>query len=105
VDKLPLKDDAAIHKFILLAGPRWSPVPHADAGVSSLDIWGNGYVKISCEDFPKASQNLKWASDTLDKMIEEANVRHISLRLLNITDLAFRTGRIHSLMSPLIFAT
>ncbi|KAF4623931.1 hypothetical protein D9613_001718 [Agrocybe pediades] len=73
VDQLPLKDDAAKHKFILLAGPRWSPVPHADAGVGGTEIWGNGYVKISCEDFPKASQNLKWASDTLDKMIEEAN--------------------------------
>ena len=75
VDKLPLKDEIACHKFILLAGPRWSPVPSADSGVSGLEDWGNGYIKISCEDFPRPSQNLKWASDTLDKLIEEANVR------------------------------
>lgn len=74
VDSLPLKDDAALHKAILLAGPRWSPVPHADSGVSGNDLWGNGYIKIACEDFPKASLNLKWASDTLDKIVAEANV-------------------------------
>ncbi|KAJ3507285.1 hypothetical protein NLJ89_g6392 [Agrocybe chaxingu] len=73
VDKLPLKTEAATHKLILLAGPRWTPNPSADAGVSGLDDWGNGYVKISCEDFPEASMNLKWASDTLDKLVEEAN--------------------------------
>ncbi|KAF9535363.1 mitochondrial ribosomal subunit protein-domain-containing protein [Crepidotus variabilis] len=73
VDKLPLKNETALHKFILLAGPRWTPTPPADAGVSPLDSWGNGYIKISCEDFPKPSQNLKWASDTLDKLITEAN--------------------------------
>ncbi|KDR84889.1 hypothetical protein GALMADRAFT_107335 [Galerina marginata CBS 339.88] len=73
VDELPLKGKDAIHKFILLAGPRWSPVPPADAGASGLAEWGNGYIKISCEDFPKSSMNLKWASDTLDKLIEEAN--------------------------------
>lgn len=77
VDSLPLKDEAALRKFILLAGPRWSPVPPTDGGVSGLDNWGNGYIKISCEDFPRPSQNLKWASDTLDKLIEEANVRVI----------------------------
>ncbi|KAH9487028.1 37S ribosomal protein S24, mitochondrial [Psilocybe cubensis] len=73
VDALPLKDDSAVHKAILLAGPRWSPVPHADSGVSGNELWGNGYIKIACEDFPKASQNLKWASDTLDKLVAEAN--------------------------------
>jgi small subunit ribosomal protein S35 len=74
VDNLPLKNEAAVHKLILLAGPRWSPVPPADAGVSGLDSWELGYIKIVCEDFPKASQNLKWASDTLDQLVEEANV-------------------------------
>lgn len=74
VDKLPLKNETALHKVILLAGPRWSPVPPADSGVSRRDDYGNGYIKISCEDFPRASQNLKWVSDTLDKLIEEANV-------------------------------
>lgn len=77
VDRLPLNNEAALHKFLLLAGPRWSPTPPRDGGVSQLDSWGNGYIKISCENFPKPSQNLKWASDTLDKLIDEANVRLI----------------------------
>ena len=77
VDMLPLKNEAAVHKLILLAGPRWSPMPSADAGVSGLDTWELGYIKIACESFPKASQNLKWASDTLDRLIEEANVRDV----------------------------
>lgn len=74
VDQLPLKDDKALHKFILLAGPRWTPNPPTDAGVPWHEEWTSGYIKISCEDFPKPSMNLKWASDTLDKLIEEANV-------------------------------
>ncbi|PFH50789.1 hypothetical protein AMATHDRAFT_60439 [Amanita thiersii Skay4041] len=73
VDQLPLKDNDAIHKLKLLAGPRWTPNPPADAGVSDIELWGNGYIKISCEDFPKPAQNLKWASDTLDRLIMEAN--------------------------------
>lgn len=75
VDHLPLKDEAAIHKFKLLAGPRWTPEPPKDAGVSRVDEWGNGYIKISVEDFPEAEKNLKWASDTLNKLVAEANVR------------------------------
>ncbi|KAF5384956.1 hypothetical protein D9615_001447 [Tricholomella constricta] len=73
VDELPLRDALAVHKFKLLAGTRWTPNPPADAGISGLQIWRNGFVKISCEDFPKASMNLKWASDTLDKLISVAN--------------------------------
>ncbi|KAF8350148.1 mitochondrial ribosomal subunit protein-domain-containing protein, partial [Amanita rubescens] len=72
VDQLPLTGEDAIHKLKLLAGPRWTPNPPADAGVSSLDNWGNGYIKISCEDFPKPAQNLKWASDALDRLVAEA---------------------------------
>ncbi|KAF8971488.1 mitochondrial ribosomal subunit protein-domain-containing protein [Flammula alnicola] len=75
VDKLPLKNEKAIHKIQLLAGARWTPQPPKDAGISGLDDWGNGFIKISCEDFPKPAQNLKWASDTLDKLIAAANVR------------------------------
>jgi len=74
VDKLPLRDSDAIHKLKLLAGPRWTPSPPLDAGVSGLEIWENGFIKISCEDFPKPAMNLKWASDTLDRLIAEANV-------------------------------
>lgn len=74
VDELPLQSANAIHKIKLLAGPRWTPNPPADSGVSGLDIWDNGYIKISCEDFPRPAMNLKWASDTLDRLITEANV-------------------------------
>ncbi|TFK77184.1 hypothetical protein BDN72DRAFT_807716, partial [Pluteus cervinus] len=73
VDQLPLRDEDAIHKIKLLAGPRWTPNPPADAGVNGLETWGNGYIKISCEDFPQPSMNLKWASDTLDTLLAEAN--------------------------------
>lgn len=74
VDDLPLKDEAAIHRIKLLAGPRWAPRPPSDGGFSNLDNWGNGYIKISCENFPKPEMNLSWASDTLDRLIQEANV-------------------------------
>lgn len=87
VDGLPLKNQVAIHKLKLLAGPRWTPNPPADAGVSGLETWGNGYIKISCEDFPKPAQNLKWASDTLDRLVSEANASAnwvFSLRFLLI---------------------
>lgn len=77
VDKLPLRDAMAVHKIKLLAGPRWSEKPPSDGGAPDIEPWGNGYIKISCEDFPKPAQNLKWASDTLDRLIAEANVRHI----------------------------
>ena len=74
VDELPLKNEVAVHLLMLLAGPRWTPNPPADAGVSGLETWGNGFIKISCEDFPKPAQNLKWASDALDRLVAEANV-------------------------------
>ena len=74
VDQLPLSGEQAIHKIKLLAGPRWTPNPPIDAGVGRDEEWKNGFIKISCEAFPKASMNLKWASDTLDKLVDEANV-------------------------------
>lgn len=74
VDHLPLRTPQAIHKFKLLAGPRWTPNPPTDAGVAKGEPWGNGYIKISCEDLPRPEMNLKWASDTLDKLVAEANV-------------------------------
>lgn len=75
VSRLPLKSEAARHKFKLLAGPRWSPDPPNDAGLSQTENnREHGFVKISCEDFPEAAMNLKWVSDTLDRMIAESNV-------------------------------
>lgn len=74
VEKLPLRSDAAIHKFKLLAGSRWTAEAPRDSGFSKDESSGqHGYFKISCEDFPKGAMNLKWASDALDKLLEEAN--------------------------------
>jgi len=73
VDQLSLTGKQAIHKIKLLAGSRWTPNPPIDAGVSRNEEWGNGFIKISCESFPKPSMNLRWASDTLDKLVEVAN--------------------------------
>lgn len=56
-----LRSPQAAHKFRLLAGPRWN---------SESDE-----VKIACEDFPHADLNENWCSDTLDRLVNEANVR------------------------------
>ena len=78
VAHLPLKNDAAIHKFKLLAGVRWSPEPPKDSGIDQDEPGKeHGYIKISCEDFPRPAMNLKWASDALDRLIAEANVSNI----------------------------
>ena len=75
VSRLPLKDAKARHVLKLLAGPRWSPTPPRDAGIGPNEAHEyDGYIKISCEDFPQPGMNLKWISDVLDKMVEEANV-------------------------------
>ena len=74
VDQLPLNGEQAIHKIKLLAGPRWTPNPPTDAGVGLNEEWKNGFIKISCESFPRPSMNLSWASDALDKLVEVANV-------------------------------
>ncbi|KAJ3987682.1 mitochondrial ribosomal subunit protein-domain-containing protein [Lentinula detonsa] len=73
VDDLLMTDKHSVHKIKLLAGPRWSLKPPANSGVSDLKSWGNGFIKISCEDFLHPAQNLKWISDTLDRLIGEAN--------------------------------
>jgi small subunit ribosomal protein S35 len=75
VSKLPLNSSTAVHGFILLAGVRWSTAPPKDSGLSAAtenDPWG--YIKISCEMFPRADMNLKWTVDVLDKLIRTANV-------------------------------
>ncbi|KAF8481269.1 mitochondrial ribosomal subunit protein-domain-containing protein, partial [Russula ochroleuca] len=73
VSQLPLKDERAIHKFCLLAGVRWTPTPPKDGGIKPGESAEHGYVKISCEDFPEPAMNLKWVSDRLDDLINEAN--------------------------------
>lgn len=78
IARLPLKNAAAVHKFKLLAGPRWSIVHPRDSGVgANEDVAEHGYFKMTCEDFPKAAMNLKWISDTVDRLLAEANVRFI----------------------------
>lgn len=54
---LPLTD-AELHKFLLLVGSRYDPVKEQ--------------IKMSCEKFQDRSQNFKWLSDTVDKLINEA---------------------------------
>lgn len=88
-----LTSPAARRKFLLLAGTHWNPLKDYTDGsgkennkYQSLDIVndplsvekqaldeGLGSVKISCERFPDQRQNFKWCSDTMDKLIEEAN--------------------------------
>lgn len=75
VAHLPLTNDKAVHKLKLLAGPRWSPSPPKDGGFRKGEAGKEGYVKIACEEFPQPNMNLKWASDTLDRLVAEANVR------------------------------
>ncbi|KAI0721370.1 hypothetical protein C8T65DRAFT_631472 [Cerioporus squamosus] len=66
----------AIHKFKVLAGVRWTPHPPADSGIGPAESGSeHGFFKIACEDFPKGAMNLKWASDTLDRLLVAANVR------------------------------
>ncbi|VDB99709.1 unnamed protein product [Peniophora sp. CBMAI 1063] len=74
VTYLPLRDANATHKLKVLAGVRWTSEPPKDAGFRYKEEGGeHGYIKISCEDFPEPSMNLKWASDALDRLVAEAN--------------------------------
>ncbi|POY74372.1 hypothetical protein BMF94_2566 [Rhodotorula taiwanensis] len=83
VASLPLKNAAAVHKLQLLAGARWEPpLPEALRAKSfkgkerSLQPEGQedrGTLKIACELFPASRMNEKWCSDTLDKLLSEAN--------------------------------
>ncbi|KAJ3010808.1 hypothetical protein NUW54_g2368 [Trametes sanguinea] len=74
VARLPLKNEQAIHKFKLLAGVRWTPDLPTNSGIGPEEGGGeHGYFKISVEDFPKAAMNLKWASDTIDRLLAAAN--------------------------------
>ncbi|KAJ7794288.1 hypothetical protein B0H14DRAFT_3093782 [Mycena olivaceomarginata] len=44
-----------------------------DGGISGLEEWKNGYIKIACEDFPQPAMNLKWASNAMDRLVAQAN--------------------------------
>ncbi|RKP15353.1 mitochondrial ribosomal subunit protein-domain-containing protein [Piptocephalis cylindrospora] len=47
-----------LHKFLILAGPRYDPIRKE--------------LKISSERYQNRTMNLKWASNTLDRLIAEA---------------------------------
>jgi small subunit ribosomal protein S35 len=71
---------AAKKKLILLAGVRWDAMgaefeyPSTESFEQAVLEKGLGRIKISCERYPEERMNLKWCSDTIDKLIEEANV-------------------------------
>lgn len=83
VARLPLTSESAIHNCKLIAGTRWTPSPPLDAGIGPDERdEEHGYIKISCEDYPQPGMNLKWVSDTLDKIVLEANVQSFYLTLI-----------------------
>lgn len=72
---------AARRKLLLLAGVRWDSMGEEVRYQDDLRLLekeaiekGVGRIKISCERYPEERMNLKWCSDTIDKLIEEANV-------------------------------
>jgi len=77
---LPLRNEVAIQRAKLLAGVRWTPDPPRDSGIPADEgVVKHGFIKISCEDFPRANMNLKWISDTVDKLVCEANTEDETL--------------------------
>lgn len=91
VARLPLKTPEARHTFKLLAGQRWSPTPPKNAGLGTSESNDpDGYIQISCEDFPQPGMNLKWISDVLDRLIEEANVSEEFCSLVALLNLSLQ---------------
>lgn len=83
-----LSSPIALHKFLLIAGARWQPPSPAwveqwnaaraePAKLEALVQSGHlGTLKMASDTYPHESQNMKWCSDTLDAMIQAAQVRH-----------------------------
>jgi small subunit ribosomal protein S35 len=67
-----LKSAEAKKNFLLLAGTRFNPRDVEAAASGNMDAV-TGEVKISCDQMPNDRQNMKWCSDTFDKLIHEAN--------------------------------
>lgn len=87
-----LKTPEAKHKFLLLAGARWTPArPDVVRELNVAQQAGSaamaqaylelplGTLKIGCSQFPHETQNMKWCSDVLDRMLVEAHVRMLLL--------------------------
>ncbi|BGP22878.1 mitochondrial ribosomal subunit protein [Rhodotorula toruloides] len=81
VSALPLASPEAVHKFKLLAGARWHPpLPDSLKHPHEVKAWkvaqgekDEGVFEMSCEVFPYDRMNEKWCSDTLEKLLKEAN--------------------------------
>jgi small subunit ribosomal protein S35 len=115
-----LTSEAARRKLLLIAGARWDPLEqqppdqssehgfHLHAEHSQIEklalASGVGTIKISCERFPHERMNIKWCSDTVDKMLREANenpeamadvpldLRHVKAREANRKSFARHDG-------------
>ncbi|BGO97773.1 hypothetical protein RTG_01420 [Rhodotorula toruloides ATCC 204091] len=81
VSALPLSSPEALHKFKLLAGARWHPpLPESLKHPLENKSWkvhqgekDEGVFEMSCDVFPYDRMNEKWCSDTLEKLLNEAN--------------------------------
>ncbi|OWZ67173.1 hypothetical protein AYX14_05784 [Cryptococcus neoformans] len=81
ITALPLSTSEAVHRFKLLAGPRWTPgKPGRNEFIKDESNDGeNGWIKISEERFESARQNRRSASDILERLVNAANDRESPL--------------------------
>ncbi|KAJ9109770.1 hypothetical protein QFC19_002000 [Naganishia cerealis] len=76
ISRLPLNDAAAIHRFKLLAGPRWIPPKDAVLQQKSQaegQVDEHGSFKMSQDSFGDVRLNRQWLMDTIQRLIKEAN--------------------------------
>lgn len=75
IDSLPLKSKDARQRIKLLAGPRWTPgYPGKHESAAHQGGSNDGWIKISEERFPDARTNRWNVGQTLEKLVEAANV-------------------------------
>jgi small subunit ribosomal protein S35 len=85
VSSLPLKTPDAIHRFKVLAGARYTlgrpgrqEMVNSDANdgfnAGNQDIGREGWIKMSEARFETKRMNRKGLSDTLERLVEAANV-------------------------------
>ena len=78
---LPLKTPESIKRFKLLAGVRWSPGRPGRNEIKASESDGEGYIKMAEDRFKDGRMNRKALSDTLNKLVETANVCILRLDL------------------------
>lgn len=77
ISRLPLNDAAAVHRFKLLAGPRWIPSKSAvlqHEGKEQDADEEHGRFKMSQDSFGEVRLNRQWLMDTIQRLVKEANV-------------------------------